>query len=71
MKAQGNQLTKLKVKEIVLTHPIEGNTPWPSEEVTESKESEVTKKEEPSQTMEWDIKSEPNNKEGDDQISLF
>jgi hypothetical protein len=23
MKAQGNQLTKLKVKEIVLTHPID------------------------------------------------
>jgi len=31
MKAQGNQLTKLKVKEIVLTHPIEGSEPWPEE----------------------------------------
>ena len=29
MKAQGNQLTKLKVKEIVLTHEIDGGEPWP------------------------------------------
>ena len=33
MKAQGNQLTKLKVKEVVLEHPIgEGKEPWPDEE---------------------------------------
>lgn len=33
MKAQGNQLTKLKVKEIVLTHPIdESPEPWPVDE---------------------------------------
>lgn len=32
MKAQGNQLTKLKVKEIVLTHSIEGEEePWPED----------------------------------------
>ena len=31
MKAQGNQLTKLKVKEVVLTHAIEGDIPWPEE----------------------------------------
>jgi topoisomerase IV subunit A len=31
MKAQGNQLTKLKVKEIVLTHIIEGIEPWPQD----------------------------------------
>jgi topoisomerase-4 subunit A len=36
MKAQGNQLTKLKVKEIVLTHSIEGdNEPWPEDIVNE------------------------------------
>ena len=30
MKAQGNQMTKMKVKEIVLTHPIdESPEPWP------------------------------------------
>ena len=71
MKAQGNQLTKLKVKEIVLTHSIEGETPWPKEEVAESKEPEVAKEDDTSQTMEWDIKSEPNDKDADDQISLF
>jgi len=33
MKAQGNQVTKLKVKEIVLTHPIdESPEPWPVDE---------------------------------------
>ena len=31
MKAVGNQLTKFKVKEIVLNHPIPGNEPWPEE----------------------------------------
>ena len=56
MKAQGNQLTKLKVKEIVLTHSIdEGKEPWPEElqesELTISEES--TDEEAP--TMEWDI----------------
>jgi topoisomerase-4 subunit A len=35
MKAQGNQLTKLKVKEIVLTHPVEGEEPWPDEQMDE------------------------------------
>ncbi len=32
MKSQGNQLEKLKTKEIVLTHPVEGEKPWPDEE---------------------------------------
>lgn len=32
LKAQGNQLTKLKIKEIELTHKIEGDEPWPEEE---------------------------------------
>lgn len=31
MKAVGNQLTKLKVKDVTLAHPIEGNEPWPEE----------------------------------------
>ncbi len=56
MKAQGNQLTKLKVKEIVLTHPIdEGKEPWP-EEIQESEltiSDDATDEEAP--TMEWDI----------------
>jgi len=34
MKAQGNQLTKLKVKEVILNHSIgEGKEPWPSTEI--------------------------------------
>lgn len=32
MKSIGNQLEKLKTKEIILTHPIGGDTPWPDEE---------------------------------------
>jgi topoisomerase-4 subunit A len=31
MKSQGNQLEKLKVKQIELTHPVEGEKPWPDE----------------------------------------
>ena len=31
MKSQGNQLEKLKVKQIELTHPIEGAKPWPDD----------------------------------------
>lgn len=59
MKAQGNQLTKLKVKEIVLTHSIdEGKEPWPKE----LQESELTisedAAEEEAPTMEWDITSD-------------
>jgi topoisomerase-4 subunit A len=32
MKTQGNQLTKLKVKDIELAHAIAGDVPWPVEE---------------------------------------
>lgn len=44
MKAQGNQVTKLKVKEIVLTHPIdESPEPWPvgEEEIVSFDELEL------------------------------
>ena len=38
MKAQGNQLTKYKVKEVLLNHAIgEGKTPWPEEQEPEIK----------------------------------
>jgi topoisomerase-4 subunit A len=70
LKAQGNQLTKLKVKEIVLTHPIEGKEPWPEEQQEENDDldiqTEVTSEEENSPTMEWDV-----TKSDDDQPSLF
>jgi topoisomerase-4 subunit A len=37
MKAQGNQLTKLKVKEVILNHPIgKGALPWPDVEDAKS-----------------------------------
>lgn len=41
MKAQGNQMTKLKVKEIVLDHPVdEGREPWPNSD--EDKEEKIS-----------------------------
>lgn len=69
MKAQGNQLTKMKVKEIVLTHPIdESPEPWPqTEEVLE--EADLTEEEAETPSMEWDLsKKEDDNP---DQIPLF
>lgn len=74
MKAQGNQLTKLKVKEIVLTHSIEGEEPWPEDIV----EVDVTSHENPDNeadhppgdgtpTVEWDM----TKKDDEDQMTLF
>lgn len=77
MKAQGNQLTKLKVKEIVLAHPIEGDEPWPEPEkkavpaVSEDDNEDFASDEIPeneSNTIEWDIKKDD---EDDDQPTLF
>ncbi len=69
MKAQGNQMTKMKVKEIVLTHPIdESPEPWPqAEEILE--ETELLEDEAETPSMEWDLsKKEDDNP---DQIPLF
>ena len=71
MKAQGNQITKLKVKEIVLTHPIdESPEAWPIEEevlvLNEDAEDIDDAAEMP--TMEWDLTKE---EEEDDQMKLF
>ncbi|MFA7273979.1 MAG: DNA gyrase/topoisomerase IV subunit A [Crocinitomicaceae bacterium] len=72
MKAQGNQLTKLKVKEVVLTHPIEGEEPWPEPEkaieVEVSDDMEGDDESSDDTTMEWDIK---NGDDDDDQPTLF
>ena len=60
MKAQGNQMTRLKVKEIVLEHPIEGDEPWPEPEkpeVPESAKIEGTEDDAP-KTIEWDVQKE-------------
>ncbi|MBP6091277.1 MAG: DNA gyrase/topoisomerase IV subunit A [Crocinitomicaceae bacterium] len=70
MKAQGNQLTKLKVKEIVLTHPVEGTEPWP-EDVVETIDDELEEEESAEDTddttVEWDL----TKNDDDDQMTLF
>jgi topoisomerase-4 subunit A len=46
MKSQGNQLTKLKVKDIELLHSIPGEEPWPEEfNVTNQNEEEFIESE--------------------------
>ncbi len=69
MKAQGNQMTKMKVKEIVLTHPIdERPEPWPQEQEPETDDA-LTEDEAETASMEWDLsKKEDDNP---DQIPLF
>ncbi|HLP54055.1 MAG TPA: DNA gyrase/topoisomerase IV subunit A [Fluviicola sp.] len=74
MKAQGNQLTKLKIKEVVLMHPIEGDVPWPEDEAidleldTDSEEGDAVDGEAP--TIEWDL-SKPTDDDEDVQPTLF
>lgn len=77
MKAQGNQLTKLKVKEIVLTHEIDGGEPWPTKagdlpeielDVLNDSDSEEDGS---APTIEWDILPKKDQDEEDDQIKLF
>ncbi len=75
MKAQGNQMTKLKVKEIVLTHPIdEGKEPWPQDEVvvSDAEDTDVIESDEEgdSPTMEWDLTKKEDD-EDSDQMKLF
>jgi topoisomerase-4 subunit A len=75
MKAQGNQMTKLKVKEIVLTHPIdEGKEPWPEEEApvtTDEIDTEIDSEDGDSPTVEWDLTKKPEDDEDEDQMKLF
>ncbi|MFA9210822.1 MAG: DNA gyrase/topoisomerase IV subunit A [Moraxellaceae bacterium] len=74
MKAQGNQLTKLKVKEIVLTHPIEGDEPWPEDETLElaGELSDMEEDEDGVTTIEWDLtKGDDDTDEVSDQPTLF
>lgn len=80
MKAQGNQMTKLKVKEIVLTHEIDGGEPWPekakpADEIPFEIEGEINENgdsEDTSTEFEWDIEPKDDGKEEDtDQGSLF
>lgn len=74
MKAQGNQLTKLKVKEIVLTHPIEGDEPWPEDENLElaGELADMEEDEDGATTIEWDLtKGDDDTDEVSDQPTLF
>jgi len=84
MKSLGNQLTKLAVKEVVLTHSVRGEEPWPDEikpETFEDDESndmtsakEITSENGPIE-MEWDIKPKKENPikdvDDDEQPKLF
>ena len=70
MKSQGNQITKLKVKEIVLEEPKEDDEPWPETKKPEPKESNGDDEgddDETATTMEWDM-TDPDD---DDQPKLF
>jgi topoisomerase-4 subunit A len=75
MKAQGNQVTKMKVKEILLTHEIaEGKEPWPIEDVPFEVEGNISTDEDGESSedvtdgsVEWDF----TKKEDDDQPTLF
>ena len=79
MKSQGNQLTKLKVKEILLEGPVEGEEHWPesekpikSEPDTESTDEEedlVSEDDVPSTTVEWDVSKKDDDET--DQPKLF
>jgi topoisomerase-4 subunit A len=77
MKAQGNQLAKLKVKEVVLTHSIEGEEPWPEDDI--QPDTEVDDDDDPDDsgddgssdgtTVEWDLTKKDEDNEG--QLPLF
>jgi topoisomerase-4 subunit A len=69
MKAQGNQMTKMKVKEIVLTHPIdESPEPWPQQEEPEPVDQSAEEEAELA-SMEWDLSKKED--ENPDQSPLF
>jgi len=79
MKSLGNQITKLKVKEIVLDHDIEGDEPWPQEEKPEPPKKEDDSKDDSEDVsddsegkttkMEWDLSKKED--EDKDQGKLF
>jgi topoisomerase-4 subunit A len=69
MKAQGNQMTKLKVKEIVLTHAIdESPEPWPAQQLEADDIPVEELGGEDTATMEWDITDDVDK---DDNPKLF
>lgn len=74
MKAQGNQVTKLKVKEIILTHEIDGGEPWPEdivEEVTQINLTDDTSENNDDNTFEWDVTDSESEEDDEGQAKLF
>ena len=73
MKAIGNQLTKLKTKEIQLVGPIEGEEPWPVEEPKEQGgKEEISADDEAPFEVEWDMtKDQEEDDEESGQAKLF
>ena len=67
LKAQGNQVTKFKVKEIALNHEIDGGEPWPEDAAVVLEGGEST---EEALTVEWDLDKKEDEDE-DVQPSLF
>jgi topoisomerase-4 subunit A len=63
MKALGNQLTKLKTKEIQLVGPIEGTVPWPEPEKPQKVEPEFDESD-----SDEDVEFEITNDENDTEI---
>ena len=64
MKAQGNQLTKYKVKEVLLNHAIsEGKTPWPEEQDSEIKNDIASESVEELKNDKIDTESDKQNNE--------
>lgn len=71
MKAQGNQLTKLKIKEVIAEIPEGGEEPWPEEKIVENTNDgeveDIENDDEETPTMEWDLTKD----DEDDQPTLF
>ncbi len=67
LKAQGNQVTKFKVKEITLNHEIDGGEPWPEDAAVIEEGTDSTKE---ALTVEWDLDKKEEDDE-DVQPSLF
>lgn len=79
MKAQGNQLTKLKVKEVILSPVSEEDENWPEDvqKTMESNESsDASETSEDDNTVEWDLNTDSDDKDEPDldedgQVKLF
>lgn len=70
LKAQGNQLTKLKVKEVLINPPATEEEQWPEEiEEINTAEEDKAVEEVDGTTVEWDFTQ--SEEDDDDQMTLF